>query len=1171
MATRKKEYESGNRAVFLLLGILLLAAGALALLSVIGKTNSSLFLSIRQICFGSAGSLSLGIGIIFIWLGLISAFSAGRSVSKREFGLCFLIYLCVLAIINLMSRVQLLTFPDYIATANKSKQLLDPESYGSMLLGAYRECAKIRQGGGLLGMLVAYPAWKIGGVTFGTVLVGLLTIVLTVMLLRIDVRGMADKLQHKSELRSQERARRRREQEHRERIQEQERKRIENQNRLQTPAFQRRAQPVYPNQPLDQPDYPAQTPYQEPEMQESPYTQAAYFSENGLNDTNTAQQLPQWLQNRDINLPPMYDEVLSSEPSSFLQKMGSILHFSQKPVSQNETVQPNPYEQQMEIYRQRIRGSEAAARDLNINVPHPVDEEFPAVRHQAAAVGSNPYALEHRPGTARNPYARPEDSVLQEEIPGNPYQRPMKEREPDKENLETSASFREMTEAETSPSKTATDTHNLWNQPSLSSSGESEKSTENVSFVLPNEDAVKQEQNEAPLQATSISANTTPSAFAEQGTALNSQPVQPAQTNRINIYATPVPKQENAPVQTAQPAQSVQPNRINIFAKPAQNQEFTSAQSAGTTGIVQQASPKRINIFARPEQIKTETVSRQSGSDPSEKPSVTPKTVRESETEELISQGGMQEGVAPFPTASPKQANNPFVRKPVVSTASRQEKTSRPPEPNSRPYTPPQNNLLNAGFTIEKVSTEAEDRAKAEQLEKTLQSFGIPARVERVTHGPAVTRFELGLTASGINVKRIQNLDGNIAMDMASNGGVRIEIPIPGTNLFGIEVPHQEVESVTLSEVLFSEEMKKAKSPLTVAIGKDISGKPVLCDLAKMPHLLIAGQTGSGKSVCINTIINSLIYRVSPEDVRFIMIDPKVVELQCYNGIPHLLAPVVSDPHKAAGILTWVVGEMLDRYHKMTTKGVREISAYNAKLEPDESKIPRIVVIIDELSDLMMACRKDIEDKIIRIAQLSRAAGIHMVLATQRPTVDVITGLIKANVPSRIAFSVASATDSRTILDQNGAEKLLGRGDMFYYPTGAKGPVRVQGCFLSDGEIERIVNDVKSHGECDYDPDVMEAGENAADKTDGSGASPFDAADIEGVDPRLPEAIQLVMESNLASISMLQRRMKIGHPRAGSLMDAMAERGIVSQDTGSKPREILITKEEYERIKDSLL
>ena len=484
-----------------------------------------------------------------------------------------------------------------------------------------------------------------------------------------------------------------------------------------------------------------------------------------------------------------------------------------------------------------------------------------------------------------------------------------------------------------------------------------------------------------------------------------------------------------------------------------------------------------------------------------------------------------------------------------------------------KPYPYPMIELLNLR-TQSIPDTRDIDRTNATKLEQTLESFGIPARVQRVTHGPAVTRFELGLVSSGINVKRIMNIADNIALDMAANGGVRIEVPIPGTNLFGVEIPNKEIISVSLADVLTSPEMTNAKSPLSVALGKDIAGRPVICDLAKMPHLLIAGQTGSGKSVCINAIINSLLYRATPDEVRMIMIDPKVVELQGYNKVPHLLIPVVSDPHKAAGALSWAVQEMLDRYHKMQSKGVREITAYNAKVVDDEPKLPRIVIIIDELSDLMLACKKEVEESIIRLAQLARAAGIHVVVATQRPTVNVITGLIKANIPSRISFAVASSIDSRTILDMNGAEKLLGKGDMFYYPTGEKSMIRVQGCYLSDSEISNIVDYIGMNSDTDYDNRINEM-MDSSDEPDADAVT--DSGEESENDERLQEAVEMVLTDGQASISMLQRRMKIGYARAGRLIDDMASRGIISKSAGSKPREILISYEQYLQQRDTLL
>ena len=519
------------------------------------------------------------------------------------------------------------------------------------------------------------------------------------------------------------------------------------------------------------------------------------------------------------------------------------------------------------------------------------------------------------------------------------------------------------------------------------------------------------------------------------------------------------------------------------------------------------------------------------------------------------------------PTASPMMSGQRLDQPNLKIPERRGNADGVTPAKEKRPYPYPMIELLNLRTQVI-PDTRDLDRANAMRLEQTLESFGIPAQVQRVTHGPAVTRFELGLVSSGINVKRIMNIADNIALDMAANGGVRIEVPIPGTNLFGVEIPNKEIISVSLAEVLTSPEMTNAKSPLSVALGKDIAGRPVICDLAKMPHLLIAGQTGSGKSVCINSIINSLLYRASPEEVRMIMIDPKVVELQGYNKVPHLLIPVVSDPHKASGALAWAVQEMLDRYHKMQSKGVREITSYNAKVSGDEPKLPRIVIIIDELSDLMLACKKEVEESIIRLAQLARAAGIHVVVATQRPTVNVITGLIKANIPSRIAFAVSSSIDSRTILDMNGAEKLLGKGDMFYHPTGEKAPLRVQGCFLSDSEINNIVDYIGKNSDTDYDESINEIMESPDPEEADNATEPDADGDL---DDRLQEAIEMVLSDGQASISMLQRRMKIGYARAGRLIDEMAQRGIVSKSAGSKPREILISYEQYLQQRDMLL
>lgn len=452
----------------------------------------------------------------------------------------------------------------------------------------------------------------------------------------------------------------------------------------------------------------------------------------------------------------------------------------------------------------------------------------------------------------------------------------------------------------------------------------------------------------------------------------------------------------------------------------------------------------------------------------------------------------------------------------------------------------------------------------ATKLQKTLYSFGVSAKVENVSVGPAITRYELK-PAEGVRVSKIANLADDIALNLAAET-IRIEAPIPGKQAVGIEVPNKEKEAVHLREVLESEEFQNNKSKLTVALGKDVAGNIQLADIAKMPHVLIAGSTGSGKSVCINTIISSIIYNAKPSEVKMVMVDPKVVELSVYNGIPHLLIPVVTDPKKAAGALAWAVQEMDNRYNLFAAKGVRDIKGYNKAIEKEEGQgtLPQIVIIVDELADLMMVAAKDVEEAICRLAQKARAAGMHLVIATQRPSVDVITGLIKANVPSRIAFAVSSQVDSRTILDSVGAEKLLGKGDMLFFPTGFPKPVRVQGAFVSDEEVEKIVGFVKKNGTANYSEDILETIENS-NKTEKELAQ--EQAEDDETDPFLMDAIEAVIEQGTASTSFIQRRFKVGYARAGRIIDQMEERGIISGYQGSKPREVLMPKERWEELK----
>ena len=469
-----------------------------------------------------------------------------------------------------------------------------------------------------------------------------------------------------------------------------------------------------------------------------------------------------------------------------------------------------------------------------------------------------------------------------------------------------------------------------------------------------------------------------------------------------------------------------------------------------------------------------------------------------------------------------------------------------------------------------KTDGTAEMRENTRRLNEALASFKIDAHIINVTRGPSVTRYEVEL-AKGVRLSKLTTAADDLALNLGATG-VRIA-PIPDrVSVVGIEVPNRAVNTVSLREVIDSKEFIGAKSKSSFAVGKDIGGKCIVGNIAKLPHMLIAGTTGSGKSVCMNSVIISLLYKASPDDVKLIMVDPKMVELGIYNGIPHLLIPVVTDPKKAAGSLQWAVTEMLRRYKAMSDAGVRDLESYNSIVENEENgkRLPQVVVIIDELADLMLVAAKEVEESICRIAQMGRAAGIHLIIATQRPSADVITGLMKANIPSRIAFAVASAMESRIILDTQGAEKLVGKGDMLYAPIGCGKPKRVQGCFVSDPEVEAVASYVKSNFVTEYDQDVMQEIERKAEQTGATKTAandPEPSSDEMYNDEMLPAAVEVILETKQASVSMLQRRLKLGYARAARIVDEMEEKGIVGPFQGAKPREILITQEQWDAMR----
>jgi DNA segregation ATPase FtsK/SpoIIIE, S-DNA-T family len=466
-------------------------------------------------------------------------------------------------------------------------------------------------------------------------------------------------------------------------------------------------------------------------------------------------------------------------------------------------------------------------------------------------------------------------------------------------------------------------------------------------------------------------------------------------------------------------------------------------------------------------------------------------------------------------------------------------------------FTLPGLELLAEGKTNNSISDKKEVLSNASKLIETLSNFGIEAKIIQASIGPSITRYELQ-PAPGVKVSKIVSLTNDIALSLASSD-LRMEAPIPGKSAIGIEVPNKHKVSVSLKEILQSQEYSSTDTKIPLALGKDIAGKPIVANIEKMPHLLIAGATGSGKSVCINTLITSILYKSKPDEVKLLMIDPKVVELSVYNGIPHLLIPVVTDAKKAASALNWAVQEMTRRYNLFAQNAVRDIVSYNNKvINTDLEKLPQLVIIIDELADLMMVSASEVEDYICRLAQMARAAGMHLIVATQRPSVDIITGTIKANIPSRISFAVSSQADSRTILDMGGAEKLLGKGDMLYYPVGESKPMRIQGAYIGEDEVEKIVDFLKNQSDVEYKKDIINEINSDVDLNSNSD------------DELLPKAIEIVVTEGQASISLLQRKLRIGYARAARIIDEMEERGVIGGYEGSKPRKVLISKEDMD-------
>lgn len=1035
-------YEADSLAAYLMLGILLLATGILTLLGAGFGLQHDVFRYLTQFSSSMFGSMTLLMTFALIAGGILMLILTTRKVTKR-YVVCYAILVVLLCgFLTLMTFVNTnegqLCLPDYI------KALEGSDSFGGMMSRSMTYGMK-GQGGGMVGMLLAWPLWKYLDSTLGTIVLGLLIAADVLAGCWPLVKRLKEALNERLELAHE------RQEERAERAAEEEASRREAERQQQLAAQQPRHSGYTQGGP---------SPYARPGTTRQPVAGSPVAGNPVIGQPITGNPAQQGIQNP-----------------------------YQRPPQANQPVKPEMQGQPIPSVQSR--------KNANIGFA-PTAEEL----------GQTSVAEGWTTPRRRSAWSSTGD-------------------------LQTTAS-----QSNTAQNQTFTDTETV--EPPNIAPYELPKSNADTGLGAP----AQYTWNDMPVQATQP---TTPiqQTMPNQVTPVQAMPVQTTQ------QTTPV---QGMPDQPEMPLQA-QPSAEDLEDEP----EFPESLDDRPPWEEPEDTPREVvsPVLTQP---RPEGAWQPELKLPQEKPTgmrSVPETLQKPDFTPPSAKPGI---MVAKPTAEAPSGGPSATGASAMSTYN--------PE---IPYTYPPVILLRDPPQQQGISEE-EDIMRTQRLEETLKSFRIPAKVRHITHGPAISRFELEI-APGIKVSKVTNLNHNIAMNMAVKS-VRIEAPIPGKALVGVEVPNSVRTTVTLKEVLQSEVMHKAKGRLSVALGKDIAGVPILCDLAKMPHLLIAGATGSGKSVCINTIINSLLYRCSPKEVRMILVDPKVVELQCYNGIPHLLIPVVSDPHKASGALGWAVGEMMNRYTLFREKGVRAIDGYNESLDEDEEPLPRIVIVIDELADLMMTCKKEVEERICRLAQLARAAGIHLVVATQRPSVDVITGLIKANIPSRIAFKVSSNVDSRTILDRNGAEQLLGNGDMLYMPMGEFTPIRVQGCFLTDDEVNGITDFIRQYSPANYDDSVldeMERLENVGNDGDDDDPDANSIVDEYSASDRdlFSQCVEMAVRDREVSTSLIQRRLKLGYARAGRLVDEMEQRGIISAKDGAKPRRCLISLEQYEAMKAS--
>lgn len=1120
-ARKAPKYSSDAMAMRYIVGLVLVAVGGLMFMATAMTMEGTVFEAVRSFTFGLAGSLAVALPILPVWGGILLMMSAQRKAPLRAFVMVTTLYLLVLTAVTLICQTRgasgAVSLMDYFLETNQARYN-NPADYDLFLYRGYELGRDRHLGGGVFGMLLAWPIWRLMGAVPGCMAAIALALGNVVLLFRKEIAQISGKVKARNDQRRQ--------------MSEREQAEIrarEQQWRMQQEQLRQQQM----QQPYQQP-YPAQ-PQPEPVVHQGRQPAPMAYG---------------------------YHQPVMGEHGRNVR-----VGFQPHGREQYEQMSPDVICQEEESYSSSLREERSRNRS-KLRMP----QLFGRKREEQPAGGSRPV---DRPVRAAESHQQPDRSV---------YRRP----EPAK------------TTAEPAPGRTDTPRPRRARQMADWQTGEAQPQTNVVPQAEPASEPERRPEQEQPVyQPEPVSEHRPETVYPadpepvrdpepayqpEPAPEYKPQPAyqpEPAPEYKPQPAFQPEPAPEYKPQPMYQPEPAPEYKPQHAYQPEPAPEHRAEAVYPDAPGYTRDPQPEP---YTEPKAVVQETMH----VEPAVKAQPKAQTPWQRALQEKRAQaaGASAETAvaadvpAAAETPAPSKETPAFVVPKVQQPAPRgvwQPELNLPPrkdpgeepaetEP-ERPYVYPPVSLLREPqpYTADQ---ENEDSDRIEALEEMLHHFNYPARVVHVTHGPRISRFELEV-GEGVLLNRIANLEENILAKM-SVPSINLQTPIPGTSYVGVEIPNRKSQIVTFREVLESPEMRESKSPLTIALGRDIGGKPVICDITRMPHMLIAGKTKSGKSVCINALINSIIFRASPKEVRMILVDPKVVELKRYNVLPHLLLPVITDMSKAAAALEWAVAEMMERYNRLADRDVPNIDEYNASLAPGEERMPYILIIIDEMADLMMQHGKNVEGSIMRLAQLARAAGIHLVLATQRPVVKYISGSIKANINGRVAFKTESALDSSTILDGKGAEKLLGNGDMIFKCD--DGTLRAQGCFISTKESREIMDFMAANNPVQYDPNVIEHLEQETGVRQ-TAAKP--AADQEptssSVDPVLIQAIELAVQEGQVSSSLLSRRFKLGYNRAARITEEMEARGVITPLDGAKPRMCLITPEQFEAMKAELM